>query len=55
MFTLERIADELRTVVAGLDPGTVDGRDAARLTRVAADCDWPGAVNGAPCAPRRNA
>jgi hypothetical protein len=48
MFTLERIADELRDVVAGLDAGTVDGRDAARLTRVAGDIERLGA-------PRRNA
>jgi hypothetical protein len=37
MFRLEEIAGELRDVVADLDPATYDGRDAARLTKVAAD------------------
>ena len=37
MFTLERIADELRDAVATLDVATYDGRDAARLTKVAAE------------------
>jgi hypothetical protein len=37
MFRLEEIAGELREVVAALDPAVYDGRDAARLTKVAAD------------------
>jgi hypothetical protein len=45
MFTLERIADELRTVVSALDPVTYDGRDAARLTRVAGDIERLGATS----------
>jgi hypothetical protein len=37
MFRLEELASELRDVVADLDPATHDGRDAARLTKVAAE------------------
>ncbi|HEY8218350.1 MAG TPA: hypothetical protein VIH82_14525 [Acidimicrobiia bacterium] len=37
MFRLEELAGELRDVVAALDPAVYDGRDAARLTRVAAE------------------
>jgi hypothetical protein len=37
MFRLEEIADELRGVVATLDAPTHSGRDAARLTKVAAE------------------
>ncbi|MEX2255206.1 MAG: HNH endonuclease signature motif containing protein [Acidimicrobiia bacterium] len=37
MFTLDRIADELRDTVAALDPATYAGRDAARLVEVAAE------------------
>ncbi|MEX2256671.1 MAG: HNH endonuclease signature motif containing protein [Acidimicrobiia bacterium] len=36
MFTLDRIATELRDTVAALDPATYAGRDAARLVEVAA-------------------
>jgi transcriptional regulator with XRE-family HTH domain len=37
MFEIERIAEDLREAVAGLDPGCLEGRDAARLTEVAAE------------------
>jgi len=37
MFKIERIAEELSEVVAGLDPARLDGSDAARLTEVAAE------------------
>jgi hypothetical protein len=37
MFEIERIAEDLSKVVAGLDPACLDGRDAARLTEVAAE------------------
>ncbi len=37
MFEIERIARDLRKAVAGLDPACLEGRDAARLTEVAAD------------------
>jgi hypothetical protein len=37
MFRIEAIADELREVVAGLDPATFAGRDAARPTKVCAE------------------
>ena len=37
MFRLEELAEELRDVVAGLDPATYGGHDAARLTKVAAE------------------
>ena len=37
MFRLEELASELRDVVADLDPATYDGRDAERLTKVAAE------------------
>ncbi len=37
MFEIERIACELRETVAGLDPACLEGRDAARLTEVAAE------------------
>jgi hypothetical protein len=44
MFRLEEIAGELRDVVADLDPATYDGRDAARLTKVAAEVERLGAA-----------
>jgi hypothetical protein len=37
MFKIEQIATDLREVVAGLDPARFEGRDAARLTEVAAE------------------
>jgi hypothetical protein len=37
MFEIERIAEDLSRVVAGMDPACLDGRDAARLTEVAAE------------------
>ena len=37
MFTVEVIAEELREVVAGLEPDTFAGRDAAHLTEVCAE------------------
>ncbi len=37
MFEIERIAQDLREAVAGLDPARLEGRDAARLTEVAAE------------------
>jgi hypothetical protein len=37
MFEIERIAHDLREAVAGLDPACLAGRDAARLTEVAAE------------------
>jgi hypothetical protein len=37
MFEIERITRDLREVVAGLDPACLAGRDAARLTEVAAE------------------
>jgi hypothetical protein len=37
MFDIERIAEDLREAVAGLDPACLEGRDAARLTAVAAE------------------
>jgi hypothetical protein len=43
MFKLESIAAELRDVVAQLDPAIYDGRDAARLTQVAAEVEKLGA------------
>jgi hypothetical protein len=43
MFRLEQLATELRDVVADLDPATYDGRDAARLTEVAAEVEKLGA------------
>ena len=39
MFRLEEIADELRDVVATLDAPTHSSRDAARLTKVAAEVE----------------
>jgi hypothetical protein len=44
MFAIEVIAEELREVVAGLEPETVAGRDAARLTNVAAEIERLGAA-----------
>ena len=35
-FALDRAAEQMRKAVAGLEPGCVSGRDAARLTEVAA-------------------
>jgi len=37
MFEIERIAEDLSKVVAGMDPACLEGRDAARLTEVAAE------------------
>ena len=37
MLTLEQITDGLREIAAGLEPALYDGRDAARLTGVAAE------------------
>jgi hypothetical protein len=37
MFEIERIIHDLREAVAGLDPVRLEGRDAARLTEVAAE------------------
>jgi hypothetical protein len=37
MFEIERITRDLREAVAGLDPACLEGRDAARLTEVAAE------------------
>ncbi|MCJ7671840.1 MAG: HNH endonuclease [Acidimicrobiia bacterium] len=37
MFEIERIAEDLSKVVAGMDPACLDGRDAARLTEIAAE------------------
>jgi len=37
MFEIERIAEDLSKVVAGPDPARLEGRDAARLTEVAAE------------------
>src|SRR5262245_5689821 len=39
MFAIEVIAEELREVVAGLEPDTFAGRDAARLTEVCAEIE----------------
>ncbi|MCJ7672539.1 MAG: HNH endonuclease [Acidimicrobiia bacterium] len=44
MFEIERIAEDLSKVVAGLDPACLDGRDAARLTEVAAKVERFGAT-----------
>jgi hypothetical protein len=44
MSRLEQIARELRDMVAGLAPATYDGRDAARLTKVAAEVERLGAA-----------
>jgi len=44
MFRLEQIAGEPRGVVADLDPATYAGRDAARLTEVAAEVERLGAA-----------
>jgi hypothetical protein len=44
MFRLEELASELRDVVAEIDPATYDGRDAARLTKVAAEVERMGAA-----------
>ena len=37
MFEIEQIAEDPSRVVAGMDPACLDGRDAARLTEVAAE------------------
>ncbi len=44
MFAIEVIAEELREVVAGLEPDTFAGRDAARLTEVCAEVERLGAA-----------
>ncbi len=44
MFAIEVIAEELREVVAGLEPETFAGRDAARLTEVCAEVERLGAA-----------
>jgi hypothetical protein len=44
MFRLEDLASELRDVVADLEPATYDGRDATRLTKVAAEVEKLGAT-----------
>jgi hypothetical protein len=41
MFAIEVIAEELREVVAGLEPDTFAGRDAARLAEVCARVERP--------------
>ena len=44
MFAIEVIAEELRDAVAGLEPDTFAGRDAARLTEVCAEIERLGAA-----------
>jgi hypothetical protein len=44
MFRLEELASKLRDVVADLEPATYDGRDATRLTKVAAEVEKLGAT-----------
>jgi len=44
MFEIERVEADLREVVAGLDPACLEGRDAAKLTEVAARIERLGAV-----------
>jgi len=44
MFEIERIAEDLSKVVAGMDPACLEGRDAARLTETAARIERLGAT-----------